>query len=149
MKQIKRENRKLDFSLYNNSLPTFELYSIEGRTYDFTDNLGFADNQDGVYIFLTTVPELDLRKMDVTPMCTMRYCGKTNDLRHRFDQHHHKDDLKVFDPLYIAVAYCDNEEEISELEGKMLNLFQFEFNNPSKNKGTEDSPIKAVRLSTP
>lgn len=63
--------------LYDKSLPTFELYSIEGGAYDFTDNLAFADNQDGVYNFLTSIPELDMEKMDVIPMCTMRYCGKT------------------------------------------------------------------------
>ena len=149
MKQINRANRKLDFSPYDKSLPTFELYSIEGRSYDFTDNLGFADNQDGVYIFLTSVPELDMERMDITPMCTMRYCGKTKDLRHRFDQHHRKDDLKVLNPLYIAVAYCSGEAEIAELEKKLLDLFHFEFNEPSTNKGTNDKPIKAVRLSTP
>ena len=149
MKQINRANRKLDFSPYDKSLPTFELYSIEGRSYDFTDNLGFADNQDGVYIFLTSVPELDMERMDITPMCTMRYCGKTKDLRHRFDQHHRKDDLKVLNPLYIAVAYCSGETEIAELEKKLLDLFHFEFNEPSTNKGTNDKPIKAVRLSTP
>lgn len=149
MKQIKREYRKLDFSPYDKSLPSFELYSIDGQSYDFTDNLSFADNQDGVYIFLTSVPELDMEKMDVTPMCTMRYCGKTNDLRHRFDQHHHKDDLKVLNPLYIAVAYCSGETEITELENKLLDTFHFEFNEPSTNKGTNDNLIKAVRLSTP
>ncbi len=137
MKQIKRENRKLDFSRYDKPLPTFELYSIEGRSYDFTDNLSFADHQDGVYIFLTSVPELDMERMDVTPMCTMHYCGKTKDLRHRFDQHHHKDDLKTFNPLYIAVAYCDNEKEISILEERMLNTFHFEFNEPYLVKSIE------------
>ena len=120
MKQIKRENRKLDFSPYDKSLPTFELYSIEGQSYDFTDNLSFVDNQDGVYIFLTSVPELDMEQMDVTPMCTMHYCGKTKDLRHRFDQHQHKDELKVLNPLYIAVAYCSSETEITELENISL-----------------------------
>lgn len=149
MKQINRENRKLDFSPYIKSLPTFELYSIEGRAYDFTDNLGFADNQDGVYIFLTSIPELDMEKMDVTPMCTMQYCGKTKDLRHRFDQHHHRDDLKEFNPLYIAVAYCNSETEITELEKLLLDTFHFEFNEPSTNKGDNDESIKAVRLSTP
>ena len=149
MKQIKRENRKLDFSPYDKSLPTFELYSIEGQSYDFTDNLSFVDNQDGVYIFLTSVPELDMEQMDVTPMCTMHYCGKTKDLRHRFDQHQHKDELKVLNPLYIAVAYCSSETEITELENKLLDRFRFEFNNPSKNKGTNDKSIKAVRFSMP
>ena len=109
----------------------------------FTDNLSFADNKDGVYIFLTSVPQLDMERMDVTPKCTMHYCGKTIDLRHRFDQHHHKDDLKGFNPLYIAVAYCNDETEITELESKLLDTFHFEFNDPSTNKGTNSKPIKS------
>lgn len=146
MKQIYREMRKLDFSPFNKPIPVFEIYSIEGKTYDFTDNLGFAHNQDGVYIFLTSVPELDMKRMDITPICTMHYCGKTKDLRQRFDGHHHKDDLKTLAPLYVAVAYCDNEEEITNLEKLMLDSFSFEFNDPSLNKGTIKDLIKAVRL---
>lgn len=146
MKQIFREKRKLDFSIYGIAIPTFELYSIEGESYDFTENLGFPDNQDGVYIFLTSKPALDMDRMDITPMCTLWYCGKTNDLRHRFDQHHHKDELKQVKPLYIAVAYCNDEEEITELEKKMLSFFLFPYNAESTNKGTNDDAIKAVRL---
>ena len=145
MKDIIREKRKLDFSNFK-SLPTFELYSIEGGTYDFTENLKFAYKQDGVYIFLTAVPKLDMDLMDITPMCTMLYCGKTNDLSQRFDNHHHKDDLKTLSPLYIAVAYCENEKETAKLEKVMLDTFFFEFNDPSTNKGTIKGTIKAVRI---
>ena len=145
MKQIFREKRKLDFSTYDLSVPTFKLYSIEGGQYDFTDNLGFPDNQDGVYIFLTSKPALDMEKMDITPMCTLWYCGKTVDLRHRFDQHHHKDELKEFNPLYIAVAYCDNEQEITKVENDLLSFFLFPYNEAA-NKGTNKDTIKAVRI---
>lgn len=149
MKQIYRIKRKLDFSKYNLSVPDFELYSIEGEQYDFSENLGFAVNQDGVYIFLTSKPRLDIKRMDITPKCTLWYCGKTEDLRHRFDQHHHKDDLKASHPLYIAVAYCAGEEEITNLEKQMLSTFSFPFNDKSTNSGTIKDTVEAVRLSTP
>lgn len=68
-------------------------------------------------------------------MCKLWYCGKTNDLRHRFACHHHKDELKNLNPLYIAVAYCDNENEITSLERKMLSMFHFELNDSNTNRG--------------
>lgn len=135
MKDIYRLFRKLDFSEYG-SFPDFEIYKIEGEKYDFTDNLGFPENQDGVYIFLGQVTlECDSEcKMDVLPLYELLYCGKTTDLRQRFYNHHHQDDLKKYNPLFIAVSYCKNEEEITDLEKKMLSKFRFKYNEPETNK---------------
>lgn len=134
MKTIYKEFKKLDFREYGN-FPTFEIYSIEGGSYDFTENLGFPDHQDGVYIFLNKVSwKSNQSETKIIPMYELLYCGKTVDLRHRFDSHHHKHDLKEYKPIYIAVSYCGNEAEITELENRMLSTFHFKFNAPETNK---------------
>lgn len=136
MKDIYRLFRKLDFSEYG-SFPDFEIYKIEGEKYDFTDNLGFPENQDGVYIFLNEGNKLECEsecKMDVLHLYELLYCGKTKDLRTRFCGHNHQGDLKKYNPLFIAVSYCENEEEITDLEKKMLSKFRFKYNDPETNK---------------
>jgi len=146
MKKIVFKNRKLGLSKYG--FPQdFYIYGIDGGVYDFTDNLDFPANQDGVYIFFTAFPKLDMDRMDTIFQCTMRYCGKTKDLRERFDQHHHKDDLKQHNPLYIAVSCCKDENEITGLEKSILNYFHFEYNDPELNKGSNTETIEAVKIS--
>ena len=145
MKEISFKNRKLGLTKYGFN-ENFLIYGIEGGEYDFTDNLNFPNKQDGVYVFFTSQPQLDMDRMDIIFHCTMHYCGKTKDLRERFDQHHHKDDLNGYSPLYIAVAFCDNEEEITNLENRMLACFRFTHNDPALNTGAISANVEAVRI---
>ena len=146
MKNIYRLLRTLDFSEYG-SFPDFEIYSIEGGKYDFTDNLGFPEDQDGVYIFLSKCkfPVFVQKKMSLLWEYKMLYCGKTKDLSTRFRDHNHKDDLKKYRHLYIAVTYCKNEREIDELEKRMLSTFRFRY-NILNNDGKINKNIAGVKL---
>ena len=140
---LKNTNKKLciDYS------KSFILYNIKG--YQFKENIGFPDEQDGVYIFTEhTKSAFNDTTTNVRFYHKMLYCGKTIDLRERFSSHHHKDDLEKHTNLYIAVAYCDNEKEITQLENNLLEKYKFPYNNKTigKNTGTEEPIIEVVNL---
>lgn len=127
---------------------TFELFQInEYNQYDFTDNLNFESEQDGVYIFVQEY----YRGFDPTitrcvPRYRMLYCGKTTDLRTRFAHHHHKEELSSIRQLYLALCFCDNSREIDSLEQQLLNAYHFEFNDPHLNSGEINTEITRVDL---
>ena len=126
--------RKLSLSKYGID-ETFEIFRINKQCkYDFTDNLDFV-NRDGVYIFIKCAEERSFNKecTKIFNKWEMLYCGKTQYLRQRFNNHHRKNELKEIEQLYIAVCFCENEQEITYLENKMLNTFLFEYNKKDNN----------------
>lgn len=134
-------HKKLDFSEFRIT-EDFEIFKItETLKYDFTDNLDFGD-KEGVYIFIKLVFNCD-RKLDYS--YKLLYCGKTIELSKRFDQHHRQEELTEIYPLYLAVCFCENEEEITDLENVMLNTFKFELEQQN-NTGTNTDLIKEVNL---
>lgn len=140
---LKITNRKLDIEVSK----TFALYSIKG--YLFDTNLEFNKDQDGVYIFTEQI-YLGFNKAmtNIEKPHKMLYCGKTVDLRKRFASHHHKDDLVKHENLYIAVAYCKDENEITDLENTLLQKFNFPYNDEEEggNIGVEEPIIREVTL---
>lgn len=76
----------------------------------------------------------------------MLYCGRTDNLRERFNDHHHKKKLRTIDNLYIAVCFCKNEEETNTLEKLMLSTYHFKFNAPETNRGELSEVVIAVSL---
>ena len=143
MFSLKNTNKKLCIK----SSKSFILFNIKG--YQFKENIGFPDEQDGVYIFTEhTNPTFNDTTTNIRFYHKMLYCGKTIDLRERFSSHHRKDDLEKHTNLYIAVAYCDNEKEITQLENDLLEKYDFPYNDETigNNTGTEESIIEVVNL---
>ena len=140
---LKRTNKKLDIEFGK----TFVLYDIIG--YKFDENLNFKEDQDGVYIFTEqTFFGFNETVTNISMCHRMLYCGKTIDLRSRFDSHHHKDDIAKHKNLHIAVAYCEDENEITNLENALLQKFNFPYNDEDegRNTGVEEPIIKEVTL---
>lgn len=140
---LKDTNKKLDLGIDK----TFVLYDIQG--YQFDKNLEFIKDQDGVYIFAEYNSIKPIwKKFRIDVIYKMLYCGKTVDLRKRFASHHHKDDLVKHENLYIAVAYCEDENEIADLENALLQKFNFPYNDEEegRNIGIEEPIIKEVTL---
>lgn len=125
----------------------FVLYDIHG--YQFNENLDFKKDQDGVYIFTEQIIHgFNETMTNIAMPHRMLYCGKTIDLRDRFASHHHKDDLVKHESLYIAVAYCDDEAEITDLENALLKQYKFIYNDgdEGRNTGVKEPIIKEVNL---
>lgn len=140
---LKRTNKKLGIEFGK----TFVLYDIAG--YKFDENLEFIKDQDGVYIFTeSTIDGFNDTITKIEIWHSMLYCGKTIDLRERFDSHHHKDDIVKHENLHIAVAYCEDENEITNLENILLQKFDFPYNDEDegRNTGVEEAFIKEVTL---
>ena len=140
---LKTTHKKLDLGFDK----TFVLYDIQG--YQFDKNLDFIKDQDGVYIFAEYDSIKPIwKKFRIDVIYKMLYCGKTVDLRERFDSHHHKDDLAKHKNLYIAVAYCEDENEITDLENTLLQKFNFPYNDDEegRNTGVEEPIIRVVTL---
>ena len=130
------------------SAKEFVLYRIEGDEYDFTENLNFPENQDGVYIFCTSdkFEENTRGVLTISKTIKMLYCGRTIHLRTRFDKHHHMDDLKKISPLFMFVAFCENQNENIKIENSLLNYYNFTYNDETKNCGTMSNIIGWVKI---
>ena len=132
---LKHTNKKLDIEFDK----TFVLYDITG--YKFDENLEFIKDQDGVYIFAEYNSIKPIwKKFRIDVIYKMLYCGKTVDLRERFASHHRKKELSQNKHLYIAVAYCDTEDEITKLENQLLEYYKFPVNNKKQGHNTGDIP---------
>lgn len=117
----------------------FHIYEINnGQKYDFCHCLDFPSNSDGVYIFIHENPHgIDDEKIRIMNWEGL-YCGKTIDLRRRFTTHQRKDDLKDIDNLHIAICYCSNRQEITQLEEYLLSKYKFPVNRKD-NHGIKDA----------
>ena len=132
---LKDTNKKLDIGIDK----TFVLYDIQG--YQFDKNLEFIKYQDGVYIFAEYDSIKPIwKKFRIDVIYKMLYCGKTVDLRERFASHHRKKELSQNKYLYIAVAYCDTEDEITKLEKQLLEYYKFPINNKKQGHNTGNTP---------
>ena len=137
---LKNTHKRLDLCFDK----TFILYDIQG--YQFDENLEFFKNQDGVYIFTEyNLMKPNWKKFHIDIIHKMLYCGKTVDLRDRFDSHHHRKELIQHKHLYIAVAYCDTEDEITKLEKQLLEYYNFPVNDEKHGHNTGAvSPLTRV-----
>ena len=123
---------------YTLSRYQFRVFNVSD--FDFHEEIDFQPF-NGVYCFTTVHytkiidnPVLGGKRFE--EVHDLLYLGKANDLTHRFCGHQKGDALKQFNPLYMGIYYCsDNEDEV-EIERTLLHNFNFQMNKDN-NTGEE------------
>ena len=119
----------------------FQVYKLEG--YDFNSNLRFTEGKHcGVYIFSKREvlnPKYDaitigrLTSWKEIARHQLLYCGRTDDLNKRFEDHHKAKDLEGADFNCLSILTCENHEETEQIERYLLNEHNFKFNEVLNN----------------
>ena len=112
----------------------FTLYKLHDN-YDFESNLGFND-KNGTYIF--TKKEGRYHQLI--------YCGKTEHLNKRFYDHCNGPCIMKHNADYIAVCFCDTDEDAIKLENKILGLIPFPCNTQKNKKCTCIKEVPEVSI---
>jgi hypothetical protein len=95
----------------------FEIKGKSGKTYEFDIfKLDTSFNPiGGIYIFTRRYKRLDSKYYH-----ELIYCGKTNDLSTRFDNHHKKDCIEKNKANCVCVKSVSSEQERTNIEQDIL-----------------------------
>lgn len=114
----------------------FQVYKLEN--YDFDSCLCFTkDKQAGVYIFTKReIVNSTSDSITIGGLTTWKeianhqllYCGRTDNLKTRFIQHHKEGDLKGANFNCLSILMCDTHEDTEVIEKDLLLNHNFKFN---------------------
>lgn len=114
----------------------FQIYKLENYNFDCSLNFPIK-NQSGVYIFTKRkVINANLDPVTIGGLTTWKehanhqllYCGRTDDLKDRFNKHHKENELKHANFNCLSIFLCDTHKETEDVENDLLNEHNFKFN---------------------
>ena len=119
---------------------SFDVYEL--GSYDFSDNIDFGECA-GVYIFTKRdiYSELNATYGKEMYSHTLIYCGETKEMDKRFYSHFHAQDIIDAGADRISIYKCNNKEEASSLEKKLLATLKF----PVNKKGNDSPKFQNIK----
>lgn len=103
-----------------------QFFGYDIKNYKFEENLDFASKQSGTYIFTKRENTSTIGKGHNNQIL---YIGETEDLRTRFCDHDHKEDLIKHGSNAIFVCKTNSKEEAVKLQNKLLGLYPTPINS--------------------